>query len=95
MKVRINWVCKAKSKNASYEAENIFIDKELEWLPQIGAHIQVHRDGLLGKVEDIFIDLFQHEDGSPSVRIYLEEPDRDPDLRPWLEMKRQGWKIGD
>ncbi len=93
MKVRIIWVCRPKSKRADYESEDIFIDKEVDFIPPIGSHIQVHPDGFLGEVEDIFIDLFKRDDDTPPVIIYLEEPNDDIDLRSWAEMKKQGWQI--
>lgn len=74
MKVRIYCICAPKAKCADYEVENIFMDREVE----------------LGKVDDIYIDLFQHANGVPQVLIYLKEPDNTVHIMPWAEMKKQG-----
>ena len=93
MKVRINWFCKPRSKQATYEAEEIFIDQYIDFIPPIGSFVHVHEDGLVGKVGDIYIETFARIDGGPSVFIYLDAPERAVDLRPWTEMKAQGWSI--
>lgn len=90
MKARIQWQCKPRKKNASYDAEDIFIDVDLAFLPPIGSSLMVVDGGEYGKVDDIFIEL-----GAASavpLRIYLEDPEG-AQLRPWLEMKAQGWRI--
>lgn len=93
MKIRVNWFCKPRSKQAPYDAEEIFIDLDIEFVPPIGSYLQVHEDGILGKVGDIYIETFVRKEDVPSVFIYLDGPERAVDLRPWTEMKAQGWQI--
>ncbi len=92
MRATIHYVCLPKSKRADYGSEDIIIDVEMPFVPSAGTMLKVAQEGGYLKVEDVFLDLVPGGDG---LAIFIQEPGDRNDLRPWLEMKAQGWALSE
>lgn len=90
MKARINYFCEPSKKNAGYEVEAIYLDVELPFLPPVGTFIKVTPNGDYLKVADVYLDLEPEGEG---LAIGMEEPEEYA-IRPFKDMKSEGWKIG-
>lgn len=90
MKARVQYVCQPKSKRANYDAEDIVLDVTLPFLPPIGSKLKLTKNGDYLKVDDIYLDFVGDEE---KIVIFIEEPDELDALRPWKEMKAEGWRL--
>lgn len=90
MKATIHATCLPKSKKADYEAEDIVIEVDLPFIPSVGMKLKATRNGEFLKVDDVYLDLTL---GDKGLHLYMEEPDDISDLRPWTEMRAEGWGI--
>lgn len=85
--------CRPRREGAPYDAEQIYIDVELPFVPAVGTLLNVTADGDYVPISEIFLDLVPDGSEGSGLVVYLEEPDGDAALRPWAEMKSRGWKV--
>jgi len=90
MKARVDYFCKPAKKNANYECESIYMEVELPFVPAVGTMLKLTEEGDFVKINDVMLDI---SPGGHGLLVGLEEPEHVGELRPWSEMKAQGWKL--
>jgi len=91
MKARIDYYCEPAKNRAEYDAEEIHMYVDLPFVPSVGMLLKLTKEGEYIKINNVMLDVSPEGEG---LIIGLEEPEEDHQLRPWPEMKAQGWKIG-
>jgi hypothetical protein len=94
MKARIDYYCLPSKKGADYDVENIHLVVDLPFIPTVGMDMKFTKDGDFATVSDVMYD---HTDEVTPLCVGLEEPNPEQVklvLRPWKEMKAQGWLLG-
>lgn len=79
------------AKESDTDCENIYMVVDLPFVPAVGTMLKLTEQGDFIKINDVMLDISPGGDG---LLVGLEEPQHDGELRPWSEMKAQGWKIG-
>lgn len=73
------------------DCENIYMVVDLPFVPAVGTMLKLTEQGDFIEINDVMLDISPGGDG---LLVGLAEPLHDGELRPWPEMKAQGWKIG-
>ena len=90
MKARLDYVCEPAKKNSGYDEEEISLVVDLPFAPFVGMLIKPTPNSDYLRVIDVMLDLTPDGEG---LILGIEEPDDFSSLRPWREMKAEGWKI--
>lgn len=88
-KARLDYVCKPKSKDADYGCEEISLFVDLPFVPFEGLSIKPTPNSEYISVCGVMLDITPDGDG---LIVSLEDPGENQ-LRPWEEMKSEGWQL--
>lgn len=87
MRTRIWHLAKPLQEDVCHEAEEIWIEVGLPFVPVTGMLLRVAPGGEVLRVKDVYWDI----DDAEVVEVFTAEPDRLPAMRAMLD---RGWRCG-
>lgn len=88
--VRVHAFCQPARPGVDYETEEIHMDIVLPFFPGVGIDLKLTASGEYMRVQAVMVDLAPEGEG---ITVHMAEPEQEWELRPWDEMREQGWKL--
>ncbi len=79
----------ARSEDVDYEVETLIIEVELPFIPSKGTGLALTPEGEIYTVDEVMWEIKQPD----RVIVFLEEEENLARIRPYAEMREQGWRM--